>query len=74
MQYTDDSEAWWELDHAFAELMTARHRAVWGMDAEDDALEEYYMWVLEHGRGLEQEDYVKWVQCYAPELMHMVEV
>jgi hypothetical protein len=41
---------------------------------ESEFLEEYYVWVLEYARGLEQKDFIKLVQTYAPSLMQMVEV
>lgn len=74
--YTDDRELWWELEHEFAGFMTTMNR---GPDATPETeateyLEEYYTWVLEYGRGLEQEDFIQLVLTYAPELLKIVEV
>ena len=74
--YTDDMSEWNDLEHEFAGFMTTLNR---GPNATPDTeatqyLEEYYTWVLEYGRGLDQEDYVQLVRTYAPELLKMVEV
>lgn len=74
--YTNDSILWNDLEHEFAGFMTTLNRgnnSVLHAQAEE-YLEEYYTWVLEYGRGLEQEDYVELVQTYAPELLKIVEV
>lgn len=74
MAFTDDRCLWNDLEHAFAGFMTSRHRKAQDVEVEEDLLEEYYLWILEYGRGLEQEAYVELVQLYAPELLQMVEV
>ena len=73
--YTDDSSLWNDLEHEFAGFMTVLNRGQTTLETEaTEYLEEYYTWVLEYGRGLEQEDYVQLVQTYAPELLKIVEV
>jgi len=74
--YTDDSSLWNDLEHEFAGFMTTLNRGPANTEETEatEYLEEYYMWVLEYGRGLEQEDYVELVRVYAPELLKMVEV
>lgn len=76
MAFTDDRCLWNDLEHAFAgfmtELVTPKcFEKEW--DAVD-FLDAHYVWVLEYGRGLEQEAYVEWVRTYAPNLLHIVEV
>ncbi len=76
--FTDDRCLWNDLEHEFAGLMTTRQRALLGATADspvnEEYLEEYYTWILEYGRGLEQDAYVNLVWTYAPELLHIVEV
>ena len=76
--YTNDMGKWQDMEHEFAGVMTTRQRRLLGATAESPTsemyLEEYYSWLLEYGRGLEQEEYVKLVWTYAPELLKMVEV
>lgn len=73
--YTEDRDSWWELEHEFAGFMTTLNRGQTTLEEEaTQYLEEYYIWVLEYGRGLDQEDYVQLVRTYAPELLKMVEV
>lgn len=75
--YTDDTSVWNDLEHEFAGAMTTLNRVsiiTQGPAMEEDYLEAYYTWILEYGRGLEQEDYVEFVRAYAPELLKMVEV
>lgn len=73
--YTDDRSLWNDLEHEFAGFMTTLNRGQTTLEEEaTQYLEEYYTWVLEYGRGLDQEDYVQLVRTYAPELLHIVEV
>jgi len=78
MNFTDDSTVWNDLEHEFAGFMTTLNRGSVGLHKEEaramtEYLETYYEWVLEYGRGLEQEDYVELVRAYAPELIKIVE-
>lgn len=74
--YTDDSSVWNDLEHEFAGFMTTLNlgQANTPETEATEYLEAYYTWVLEYGRGLEQEDYVEFVRAYAPELLKIVEV
>lgn len=76
MNFTEDKDAWWELEHEFASHMTTHNRRLDLTDnpVEDDYAEAFYEWFLEYCRGLEQERFVALVQRYAPELLKMVEV
>lgn len=75
--YTDDTSVWNDLEHEFAGAMTTRNRVSEYEKCtamEEDYLEAYYTWILEYGRGLDQDDYVELVRAYAPELLKIVEV
>ena len=70
--YTEDRNAWWELEHEFASHMTPYRPEQTAV--EDAYTDEFYTWFLEYCRGLEQEEFVELVRVYAPELLKMVEV
>ena len=70
--YTEDRDAWWYLEHEFASHMTPHKPDQ--TPVEDAYAEAFYEWVLEYGRGLDQDDYVELVKAFAPDLLKMVEV
>jgi len=72
MNFTDDRNAWWELEHEFASHMTPYKPDQ--TPVEDAYAEAFYEWVLEYGRGLDQDDFVELVRAVKPELLKMVEV
>lgn len=73
--YTDDRNAWWELEHEFVSYMTPYRPFRPDQTAvEDHYTDTFYEWCLEYCRGLDQDDFVELVKAYAPELLKMVEV
>ena len=73
--YTEDRNAWLELEYSFASYMTTRNRNPEEVDDPTEELytEAFYEWFLDWSRGLEQEEFVALVQRYAPELLKIVE-
>ena len=72
--YTEDRNAWLELEYSFASYMTTRNRNPEEIDdpAEEIYTEAFYEWFLDWSRSLDQEEFVALVQRYAPELLKMV--
>lgn len=75
MNYTEDTGVWNDMEHEFAGYMTTKITP--DQDKERDVfefLDDFYTWVLEYGRGLDQDDYIAFVRVYAPDLLKIVEV
>ena len=72
-EFTDDTNAWWELDHAFVAYMRDRISKELDDPVEQAFAEAFYEWFLNYCRGLDQDDFVALVQRYRPELLKMVE-
>ena len=76
--YTEDRDAWWELDHAFAWHIESLLRSV--MPNQENPLvdkmldEDMYQSALSYARGLDEDDFVQLVKAVAPDLLKMVEV
>ena len=74
--YTEDRDAWWQLEHAFAghieqtlrvAMPDSQHRLVNDMLGED-----IYQSALSYARGLDQDDLVELVHAVSPELLKVV--
>ena len=76
--YTEDRDAWWQLEHAFAGHIERLLRSV--MSNQENPLvdkmldEDMYQSALSYARGLDQDDFVQLVKAVAPDLLKMVEV
>ena len=76
MNFTDDRNQWWELEHEFASLIESKLAEVLPKHPLIETMlnEDIYTCALEYGRGLKQDDFVELVRAIGPELLEIVEV
>jgi hypothetical protein len=72
--YTENSGAWWELEHEFSGFVSTAIGNSLGDGTEvGSLLEALYEPILEYVRGLDQEDFIALVKETKPDLLKMVE-
>ena len=74
MNFTDDRDQWWHLEHAFAGAIESKLAEVLPKHPLIEKMldEDIYTCALEYGRGLDQDDFVELVRAVDPELLELV--